>query len=143
LTLGLLDQLSHAKVYTKIDLCEAYSLVCIQKGDERITIKTRYNHFKYVVIPFGLTNVLVIFQHLMNNVFCEYLNDFIVYYIDDIFIFSKNMKDHERHAHLVLEKLQKVGLYAKLEKCEFHQFEVEFLGYVIFKDGIPMDLLKV
>jgi hypothetical protein len=117
--------------------------VCIRKGDEwKTTFKTHYNHFEHVVIPFGLTTTPTIFQHLMNNVFCEYLNDFIVYYIDD-FIFSKNMKDYERHVHLVLEKLQKVGIYAKLEKCEFHQFEMEFLSYVIFKDGICMDPFKV
>jgi len=67
--------------------------------------KIRYYHFEYVVMPFGLTNVLIIFQHLMNDVFYEYLDDFVVYYINDIVIFSKNMEDHEHHVHLVLEKL--------------------------------------
>jgi hypothetical protein len=79
----------------------------------------------------------------MNNVFDEYLDDFVVYYIDDILIFSKNMEDHEHHVHLVLEKLQEVGLYTKLEKFKFHQFEVEFLGYVISTNGICMDPCKV
>jgi hypothetical protein len=131
-------------VHIKIDLCEAYNLVCIPKGDEwKMTFKTRYGHFKYVVMPVGFTNVPTIFQHLMNDVFCEYFDDFVVCYIDDIFIFSKNMKDHERHVHLVLEKFQKVGLYAKFEKCEFHQFEVEFMGYVISRDGICQDPQKV
>jgi hypothetical protein len=67
----------------------------------------------------------------------------VVYYVNDILIFSKNMVDHERHVHLVLEKLWKVGLYAKLEKCRFHQFEVEFLGYIISRNGVCMDLHKV
>jgi len=79
----------------------------------------------------------------MNNVFCEYLNDFMVCYIDDILIFSKNIKDYKHDVHLVLEKLQEVELNAKLKKCDFHQFEMEFLGYVIFGDGIHMDLRKV
>jgi len=70
-------------------------------------------------MSFGLTNTLV-FQHLMNDVFCEYLDDFEVCYIDNILIFSKNMEDHECHACLVLDKLQEVELYTKLKKCEFH-----------------------
>jgi hypothetical protein len=107
-----------------------------------MTFKTRYGHFEYVAMPFGLINTLDVLQHLMNNVFREYLDDFVVYYIDDILIFS-NMEDHERHVCLVLKKLQEVGLYAKLEKCEFHQFEVEFLDYIISRYGICMDPHKV
>jgi hypothetical protein len=80
--------------------------VRIQEGDEWKTMfKTRYDHFEYVVIPFGLTNAHVVFQHMMNDVFREYLDDFVVCYIDDIFIFSKNMANHERHVCLVLKKL--------------------------------------
>jgi hypothetical protein len=94
-------------------------------------------------MPFGLINAPTIFQHLMNNVFHEYLDDFMVYYINDILIFSKNMEDHKCHVRLVLEKLREIGLYANLEKCEFHQSEIEFLGYVISKYGIHMDPCKV
>jgi hypothetical protein len=107
LILGLLDQLSHAKVYTKIDLRETYNLVRIRKGDEwKTTLKTRYNHFEYVVMPFGLTIVLAIFQHFMNDVFHEYLDNFMVCYIDDIVIFSKNMEDHEGHVRLVFRSFR-------------------------------------
>jgi hypothetical protein len=81
---------------------------------------THYNHFEYVFMPFGLTNVLAIFQYLMNDVFREYLDDFMICYIEDILIFSKKMEDHEFHVCLVLKKFQEVGLYTKLEKCEFH-----------------------
>jgi hypothetical protein len=80
---------------------------------------------------------------MMNDVFHEYLDDFVVCYIDDIFIFSKNMANHEHHVHLVLEKLRKVSLYVKLKKCGFHQFEVEFLDYIIFGNGVRMDLRKL
>jgi hypothetical protein len=104
---GILDQLSHAKVYTKIDLRGTYNLVRIQKGDKwKIILKTHYNHFEYVVMPFGLNNVLFIFQHLMNDVFHEYLDNFMVCYMDDILIFSKNMEDHEGHACLVLRSFK-------------------------------------
>jgi hypothetical protein len=116
----LLDQFSHAKMYSKIALCGAYNLVCIWKGDEWRTIFcTRYDHFMYVVMPFGFMNALVVFQHLMNDDFREYLS-FMVCYIDDIFICSKNFEKHEQHVWFVLDKLKEVGLYAKLEKCEFH-----------------------
>jgi hypothetical protein len=71
------------------------------------------------------------------------MDDFMVYYIVDILIFPNNMKDHECHIHLVLEKLRKVGLYTKLEKCDFHQYEVEFLGYIIFRANIRMNPHKV
>ncbi len=82
-------------MYTKIDLCGTYNLVRIQEGDEwKTMVKTCYSHFEYVVMPFGLTNMPIIFQHMMNDVFCEYLDDFVVYYIDIIFIFSNNMEDH-------------------------------------------------
>jgi hypothetical protein len=107
------------------------------------TYKTCYEQYEYVMMPFDLTNALVIFQHLMNDVFREYLNDFVVCYIDNILIFSKNMEDRECHVCLILEKLWEVGLYTKLENCEFHQSKVELLGYFISRDGIHMDLCKV
>jgi hypothetical protein len=140
----LLDQFSCAKMYTKIDLHGTYNLVCIQEGNEwKMMFKTHFGHFEYVMMPFGLTNTLAISQHLMNDVFCEYLDDSMVCYIDDIFIFLKNMEDHECHVHLVLEKFREVGLYAKLKKREFHQSEVEFLSYIISRDGIHMNLRKI
>jgi hypothetical protein len=94
-------------------------------------------------MPFGLTNAPIVFQHLMNNVFHVYLDDFVVHYIDDILIFSKNMADHEHHVCLVLEKFQEVELYANLEKCEFYQSKVEFLDYIISRNDIFMDPCKI
>jgi hypothetical protein len=85
-------------VYSKIALYGAYNLVHIQEGDKwKITFCTLYGHFEYVVMPFGFTNAPTIFQHLMNDDFREYLDDFMVYYIDDIFICSKNFEEHEQH----------------------------------------------
>ena len=90
-------------------------------------------------MPFGLTNARAIFQHLMNDIFREFLNNFVVCYLDDILIYSKDIKQHEEHVRLVLNKLHSVGLYAKLEKCNFHQSQVKFLGYIVLCNGISMD----
>ena len=141
---GLLDQLGQAKVYTKIDLRGAYNLVRVKEGDEwKTAFRTRYGHFEYNVMPFGLTNAPAIFQHMMNNIFREFLDDFVVCYLDDILIYSKNPEDHEQHVRLVLQKLRDSGLYAKLEKCMFHKPEVEFLGYIILGKGLSMDPKKI
>jgi hypothetical protein len=141
---GLFDQLGQAKIHTKIDLCGAYNLVRIKEGDEwKTAFRTRYGHFEYNVMPFGLTNAPAIFQHLMNDVFREFLDDFVVCYLDDILVFSKNEEEHINHVRLVLEKLRTAGLYAKLEKCVFHQPQVEFLGYIISGEGLSMDPKKI
>jgi hypothetical protein len=140
----LLDQLSQAKVFTKIDLRGAYNLVRIKKGDEwKTAFRTRYGHFEYTVMPFGLTNAPAVFQHMMNDIFRDYLDQFVVIYLDDLLIFSKSQEEHDKHVALVLEKLREVGLYAKLEKCEFDKDSIEFLGYVISPEGIVMDKSKV
>jgi len=140
----LLDQLGQAKIHTKIDLRGAYNLIRIKEGDEwKTTFRTRYGHFEYNVMPFGLTNAPAIFQHLMNDVFQEFLDDFVVYYLDDILVFSKNEEEHINHVRLVLEKLRTTRLYAKLEKCVFHQPQVEFLAYIISREGLSMDPKKI
>lgn len=116
----------------------------IWESDEwKIVFRTHYGHFEYVMMPFGFTNAHVIFQHLMNDVFCEYLDEFVVCYINDILILSKSKEEHEWYIWLVLDKFKKVGLYVKLEKCEFHQTKVKFLKYIILGDGIHMDPSKV
>jgi hypothetical protein len=121
-------------MHIKMNIHGAYNLVHIRKGNEWKTMfKIHYGHFEYTMMPFGLINALVVFQHLMNNVFCELLGNFMVCYIDDIFIFLINLEDHECQVCLILEKLW------ELEKCEFHQFEVEFLGYNMSRHDIHMD----
>jgi hypothetical protein len=94
-------------------------------------------------MPFGLTNAPAFYQHMMNDIFREYLDDFVVIYLDDILIFSKNEEDHENHVHLVLSKLREMNLYAKLEKCEFHQSQVEWVGYILSPTSISMDRKKI
>ncbi len=141
---GLLDRLCTGKIFTKLDLHGAYNLLRIRPGDEwKTTFRTCYGHFEYTVMPFGLTNAPAVFQHLMNDIFRDYMDEFVVVYLDDILIFSKDQEIHDKHVRLVLATLREHGLYAKLEKCEFDKSSVAFLGYVISLVGIFMDKSKV
>jgi hypothetical protein len=90
-----------------------------------------------------LLNALAIFQHLINNIFRKFLDNFVVCYLDDILIFSKNLEEHKRYVRLVLQKFWDAGLYAKLKRCIFHQLQVEFLGYIISNEGLRMDPKKI
>jgi hypothetical protein len=94
----LLDQLHTGKIFTKLDFRAAYNLLRIRPGDEwKTTFRTRYGHFEYTVMPFGLTNAPEVFQHLMNDIFREYMDEFVVVYLDDILIFSKDQETHDKH----------------------------------------------
>jgi hypothetical protein len=95
------------------------------------------------MISFGLTNALSYFMYLMKKVFMEYLDKFVVVFIDNILIYSRSEEEHKEHLHLVLQKLREHRLYAKLSKCEFWMKQVVFLGHVISKGGIYMDPSKV
>jgi hypothetical protein len=139
-----LDQLREARIFTKLDLKGAYNLVRIAEGDEwKTAFRTRYGHFEYLVMPFGLTNAPATFQAFLNDVLREHLDNFVVIYLDDILIYSRNVRDHIQHVRLVLAKLHAAELQVNLKKCVFHATEVEFLGYVISRDGIRMDSSKV
>ena len=141
---GLLNELGQTKIYTKIDLRGAYNLVRVKEGDKwKTAFRTRYGHFEYLVIPFALTNASAIFQHLMNDIFREFLNNFVVCYLDDILIYSKDINQHEEHVQLVLDKLRNASLYAKPEKCNFYQSQVEFVRYIVSYDDISMDQKKI
>ena len=116
----------------KIYLWGAYNLVPIKPNDEwKTTFSTGYEHFKYKVMPFGLTNAPTIFQYTMNNIFHEYLDQFVIIYLDDILVFSLSMEEHTHQGRLILSKLREHGRYAKREKCEFNCNSLEFLVYVI------------
>ena len=94
-------------------------------------------------MSFGLTNAPAYFMYLMNSIFMEELDVFVIIFIDDILIYSKTQEDHARHIHIVLQKLREHRLYAKFSKCEFWLEEVSFLGHVLSKDGIAVDPSKV
>jgi hypothetical protein len=139
-----LDRLHKAKIYTKLDMRGAYNLIRIEKGDEwKTAFRTRYGHFQFRVMPFGLCNAPATFQAFVNDTLREYLDSFLVVYLDDILIYSSSPEEHTKHVTLVLEKLKKARLSLKLEKCEFDVTRVEFLGFIITPNGISMDPSKV
>ena len=104
---------------------------------------TRYGLFEYTVMSFGLTNAPAYFMNLMNKIFMEYLDKFVVVFLDDILIYSKTEEEHAEHLRLVLETLREHQLYAKLSKCEFWLSEVAFLGHVVSAGGISVDPEKI
>ena len=106
-------------------------------------IRTRYGHYDFVVMPFGLTNAPIAFMNMMNRICWPYLDHFVVVFVDDILTYSKSQEEHRHHQHLALLTLREHQLYAKLEKCDFWLQEIQFLGHMVSKQGISMDLTKV
>jgi hypothetical protein len=140
----LFDQMKGASMFSKIDLRSGYHQLRIRESDiPKTAFHTWYGLYEYTVMPFGLMNVPAYFMYLMNNVFMEYLDKFVVVFIDDILIFSKMEEEHEKHLRLVLEKLRSNQLYAKFSKCEFWLTKVAFLWHVIFVGGVSVDPGKV
>jgi hypothetical protein len=139
-----LDRLSKAKIYTKLDVKDAYYNLRIAKGDEwKTAFRMKYGLYEYLVMPFGLTNAPASFQRWMNEVLSDYLDIFCIAYLDDILIYSDNLKQHRDYVRLILEQIQQVGLKLKPTKYEFHTHKTEYLGYIIAPEGISMDLEKV
>jgi hypothetical protein len=140
----LFGQTRGACVFSKIDLRSGNHQLKIKKSDiPKTTFKTRYGLYEFTVMSFGLTNAPAYFTYLMNKVFMEYLDKFVVVFIDDILVFSKNKEEHEEHLRLLLEKLREHKLYAKFRKCEFWLMELAFLGHVLSKEGVFVDPGKV
>ena len=104
---------------------------------------TCYGQYEYTVMPFGLTNAPAYFMNLINKVFMEELDKFVVVFIDDILIYSKSAEEHEQHLRIVLEKLRAHELYAKFSKCEFWLTKISFLGHILSEDGVAVDPAKV
>jgi hypothetical protein len=136
----LFDQLAGAKVFSKIDLHSGYHQIKIKPSDIlKTAFSTRYGLYEYLVMSFGLTNTPAYFIYLMNSVYMLELDKFIVVFINDILIYSKNLEDHARHLHIILQRLREHHLYAKFSKCEFLLDTVKFLGHTISSDGISVD----
>ncbi|KAK1424581.1 hypothetical protein QVD17_19914 [Tagetes erecta] len=140
----LFDQLQGASWFSKIDLRSGYHQLKIREQDiPRTAFRTRYGHYEFLVMSFGLTNALAAFMDLMNRVCRPMLDRSVIVFIDDILIYSKNEGDHACHLKEVLEMLQKEKLYAKFSKCAFWLREVQFLGHVINHKGIMVHPSKI
>jgi hypothetical protein len=140
----LFDQLTGARVFSKIDLRSGYHQIHIRPKDiPKTAFTTRYGLFEYLVMSFGLTNAPAHFTYLMNSVFMPELDKFVVVFIDVILIYSKNEEEHAQHLHIVLTRLREHQLYAKFSKCAFWLEEIQFLGHVLSAKGIAVDPSKV
>ena len=129
---------------TKLDLRGAYNLIRMKLGEEWKTIfRTKYGLFESMVMPFGLTNTPATCQEVINNALQEYLDIFVIAYLDNILIYSDTMDNHVQHVKLALDCLQRKNLLIKPEKCDFHKQEVLYLGFLIGRDGISIDPEKL
>ena len=140
----LFDQLAGDKIFSKIDLRSVYHQIKIRPCDiAKTAFSTRYGQYEYLVMSFGLTNAPAYFMYLKNSVFMPELDKFVVVFIDNILIYSKNEAEHEQHLRVVLQRLRDHQLYAKFSKCEFWLDMVKFLGHTISSEGISVDPSKV
>ena len=140
----LFDQLKGAGVFSKIDLRSGYYQLRVKDVDvPKTAFRTRYGHYEFLVMPFGLTNAPAAFMDLMNKVFRPYLDQFVVVFIDDILVYSKDEQEHEQHLKIVLLTLRDKKLYAKLSKCDFWLKEISFLGHIMSAEGIRVDPVKI
>ncbi|KAA0037817.1 pol protein [Cucumis melo var. makuwa] len=140
----LFDQLQGATVFSKIDLRSGYHQLRIKDGDvPKTAFRSRYGHYEFIVMSFCLTNAPAVFMDLMNRVFREFLDTFVIVFIDDILIYSKTEAEHEEHLRIVLQTLRDNKLYAKFSKCEFWLKQVSFLGHVVSKAGVSVDPAKI
>ncbi|KAL0546387.1 hypothetical protein IC582_016295 [Cucumis melo] len=139
----LFDQLQGATVFSKIDLGSGYQLRIKDRMYQRQPFVKDIGHYEFIVMSFGLTNAPAVFMDLMNKVFGEFLDTFVIVFIDDILIYSKTETEHEEHLRMVLETLRANKLYAKFSKCEFWLKQVSFLGHVVSKAGDSVDPAKI
>ena len=140
----MLDQLRGASWFSKIYLASGYHQISIAKSDiMKTAFRTRYGQYEFVVMPFGLTNAPAAFMRLMNEVFHDYLDKFVIIFIDDILVYSRSKEEHEEHLKLVLERLRNQKLFAKFSKCSFWKREIGFLGHIVSGEGVAADPDKV
>jgi hypothetical protein len=135
-----IDRLSGARYFTKLDIREAYHRLRIAPRDEwKTAFRTRYGHYEYTVVPFGLVNAPTAFQGHINNVLRKHLDQFCIAYLDDIVVYLNLLEEHREHVRLVLAKLREAGLYLKLSKCGFEMQRIKFVGFIVTPEGVEIE----
>jgi len=138
-----LDRLQTAKYYTKLDIKDAYHNVRIKEGDEwKTTFTTKYGTYEYLVMPFGLTNAPAAFQRWINRTLQSYIDICCIVYLDDVLIYSENLEQHQKDLAAIIRAIRQQGMKLKPSKCEFHQQETEYLGFIINNEGVKVDPIK-
>jgi len=139
----LLDKLKGSAVFSSVDLQQGYNQIRIADSDiPKTAFRTPFGHFEYTVLSFGLVNAPATFQAVMDRIFRPYLDKFVVCYLDDILVYSKNIEEHLQHLRLVFDVLRREQLYGKLSKCHWARPQVEYLGHIVAADGVRMDPRK-
>ena len=139
-----LARISGAKIFTKLDIRQAFHRIRMSpESEELTTFRTRYGTYKCKVLPFGLTNGPATYQRYMNTVLFDYLDNFCTAYLDDILIYSENIIEHETHVKLVLQRLREAGLQVDIKKTEFHVTRTKYLGFIISTGGLEVDPEKI
>ncbi len=140
----LFNCLNGDSYFSWIDLKSSYYQIRVEKADvEKMTKKTRYNFYEFLVMPFGMCNTPSTFTTLMNSIFHEKLDQFVIIYIDDILVYCKFTEEYMTHLEFVLYKLNKNKLYANRAKSEFTSSEMDFLGHVLFRKGVRPNPRKI
>jgi hypothetical protein len=140
----LLDELSGAQYFTKLDLCSGYHQIRMKDEDiPKTAFHTHEGHCEFLVIPLGLCNAPSTFQSLMNHVFRPFLRHFVLVFFDDILIYIKTWSSHLSHVNQVVHLLSKHQLFLKQSKCAFGALEVEYSGHIVGKDGVQVDPKKI
>ena len=138
------NRIEEVKIFTLLDLKEIYHHIRMKKGEEwKTAFRIKYEHYEYTIMSFELTNASANLQSLMNDTFKEFLNEFVIIYLNDILIYSRNEEQHHKHVEKVLKKIQKIGFLVKSKKCAWDVTEVEFLGHIVTTEEIRMNPKKI